>query len=297
MQVPLNALVAETLELLAYPLQIDNIEIYLHPADDLPPLWADPNQLRQVLINLVSNAHQALRETPPPRQLTLSTHTDAARAHVMFTVDDTGPGIPLDIQTRIFEPFFTTKPLGVGTGLGLSLCRGIIEAHGGIIRVQSRPGHGASFLVALPVEAAPMSVPAPSTPSEIVPRHGKSILVVDDEAGIRSALAHLLRRDGHRVETAANGRLALIQIQEKAFDLILCDLRMPQLDGPGLYRELEARQPHLLRHMIFLTGDTLSAETKKFLDGIDTPRLTKPFTVAEARRVVEQALQAAQGSE
>lgn len=120
--------------------------------------------------------------------------------------------------------------------------------------------------------------------------------MVDDEAGIRSALAHLLRRDGHRVETAANGQLALLQIQEKAFDLILCDLRMPQLDGPGLYRELEAHQPHLLRHMIFLTGDTLSVETKKFLEGIDTPRLTKPFTVAAARRVVEQALQAAQDS-
>jgi two-component system NtrC family sensor kinase len=295
-QVPLNALIAEALELLAYPLQVDNIEVSLHLANDLPPLWADPNQLRQVLINLVTNAHQALRETSPPRQLTLSTHTDAARAHVLLSVGDTGPGIPLDIQTRIFEPFFTTKPVGVGTGLGLSLCRGIIEAHGGNISVQSHPGHGANFLVTLPLEAAPMSVPAPPPPAETKSRHGKAILVVDDEPGIRGALAHLLRRDGHRVETAANGHLALLQIQEKAFDLILCDLRMPQLDGPGLYRELEAHQPHLLRHMIFLTGDTLSVETKKFLEGIDTPRLTKPFTVAEARRVVEQALQAAPGS-
>jgi CheY-like chemotaxis protein len=120
---------------------------------------------------------------------------------------------------------------------------------------------------------------------------GKAILIVDDEAGIRHALAYLLRRDGYQVDTAGNGRLALLKLQEKAFDLILCDLRMPELDGPALYRELEKHQPHLLRRFIFLTGDTLSSETSTFLEQTGVPRLTKPFTTAEARRAVGQAFQ------
>jgi CheY-like chemotaxis protein len=122
---------------------------------------------------------------------------------------------------------------------------------------------------------------------------GKTILIVDDEAGIRHALAYLLRRDGYQVDTAGNGRLALLKLQKKAFDLILCDLRMPELDGPGLYQELEKHHPHLLRRFIFLTGDTLSAATSAFLEQTGVPRLTKPFTTAEARRAVGQAFQTA----
>ena len=294
-QVHFNALIRETLELLDYPLRVDNVETHLHLAEDVPPLWADPNQLRQVLINLVTNAHQALRETAVPRRLTLTTRTDAARSRVTLSVADTGPGIPPAMQARIFEPFFTTKPVGVGCGLGLSLCRGILEEHGGMIRVHSRTGHGTNFLIELPIETIPMPESAAPTTPELSALRDKTILVVDDESGIRSALAHLLRRDGHQVETAANGHLALARLQEQAFDLIFCDLRMPELDGPGLYRALELRHPHMLRQMIFLTGDTLSPDTRTFLERTEVPRLTKPFTATEARRVVGQMLQAVPG--
>jgi CheY-like chemotaxis protein len=125
-----------------------------------------------------------------------------------------------------------------------------------------------------------------------VPIEEKAILIVDDEASIRSALAHILRRDGHAVETATNGVLALEMLQNRRFDLILCDLRMPDLDGPGLYQALRARSPQLVQGFIFLTGDTMNADTTAFLEQVDAPRLTKPFTAAEARRVVEQTLQA-----
>jgi two-component system NtrC family sensor kinase len=219
------------------------------------------------------------------------TRADAARRQVVLQVVDTGPGIPLALQQRIFEPFFTTKPVGIGTGLGLSLCRGIIEGHGGSLSVHSRPGHGASFVVEIPVGRAPTSLLGAPIPTGPPPGQGKAILIVDDEAGIRHALAYLLRRDGYQVDTAGNGRLALLKLQEKAFDLILCDLRMPELDGPALYRELEKHQPHLLRRFIFLTGDTLSSETSTFLEQTGVPRLTKPFTTAEARRAVGQAFQ------
>jgi signal transduction histidine kinase/sensor domain CHASE-containing protein/ActR/RegA family two-component response regulator len=290
-EVDLNTVLEGAMELLTYTLRVDDIDIQLHLEDDLPSFWADPHQLHQVVVNLVTNAHQALRETVPPRQLTITTHSDPACARVYLEVVDTGPGIPLELQGRIFEPFFTTKPPGVGTGLGLPFCQGIIEAHGGSIRLESRPGQGARFVVELPAETTPARLSTPTVPDAQPIAEGKAILVVDDEPGITSALAYLLGREGHLVETASNGRLALEKLCERTYDLILCDLRMPELDGPGLYREVERTAPSLLQRMIFLTGDTLSSETRIFLEKAGVPCLSKPFRAADVRRAVWQRLQ------
>jgi CheY-like chemotaxis protein len=132
-------------------------------------------------------------------------------------------------------------------------------------------------------------VPAPLTKVQ-PPVIGKAILVIDDEPGITTALAYLLRRDGHMVETAANGRLGLAKLHKRVYDLILCDLRMPELDGPGFYHELERHYPHLLKQVIFLTGDTLSPEARDFLAGVSVARLSKPFRAAEVRQAVQQGL-------
>ena len=291
--VDLNHVVQEAVELLTYALQVDTIEVALQLAPDLPMCAADHHQLHQVVINLVTNAHQALREVPYPRRLTFTTCTDAARTHIVLEVADTGPGIRPELQDRIFEPFFTTKPLGVGTGLGLPLCRGIVEGHEGTIHVQSQPGQGTVFRIELPVGDEPIAEPAaPAAVLAPALAQAKAILVVDDEPRIASALAHLLRRSGYVVDTAANGRLALDKLQERTYDLILCDLRMPELDGAGLYRELEACYPQLRRRVIFLTGDTLSSEAREFLETAGVARLSKPFRTAEVRRAVHQALQA-----
>ena len=126
--------------LLAYPLRVDNVTVHLHLDDQVPPLWGDPHQLQQVLINLLTNAQQALRAAPEVREVTLTTQYDPAQHRITLAVADTGPGIPAALQARIFEPFFTTKPPGVGTGLGLPLCRGMVEAHGGTLEVSSAPG-------------------------------------------------------------------------------------------------------------------------------------------------------------
>jgi signal transduction histidine kinase len=150
--VVLNTLVTETLELLASLLRVDDITIHLALAEDLPLFRADPYQLQQVVTNLLTNAHHALRESSAPRQLTLTTRCNLARTSIIFEVADNGPGIPPEIQARIFEPFFTTKPLGVGTGLGLPLCRGIVEGHGGTLSVASQPSQGTTFSVELPIE-------------------------------------------------------------------------------------------------------------------------------------------------
>jgi CheY-like chemotaxis protein len=246
-----------------------------------------------VLVNLLTNAQQALRDVAHPRQVTLTTWYDPARPQVTLEVADTGPGMPPEIQARIFEPFFTTKAPGVGTGLGLPLFQGIIEDHGGTMRVTSLPGQGTTFRIALPLGVVPETLLAPldraRAPSTVP---SSTILLVDDEPGIAKALAHLLRRDGHTVDTVPNGRLALVKLQERPYDLILSDLRMPELDGPGLYRALAQQAPPLCQGFIFLTGDTLSPKTLAFFDESGVPRLTKPFSAAEVRRIIAQALRA-----
>jgi PAS domain S-box-containing protein len=290
--VELNALIAEAIPLLAYVLQVDNVDVEQDLADDLPLLWADRHQLHQVLVNLITNAHQALRDIPVPRRLMLTTRYDSASSLVILEVADTGPGIPPELQERIFEPFFTTKPPGVGTGLGLPFCKGIIEGHEGTISVESQVGRGAVFRIKLPVQAEAVTVPVNPAPESLLPVEGKEILIIDDEPGIVTALAYLLRRDGYHVDTSNNGRRALEKLQGRAYDLILCDLRMPELDGPGLYRELEEHLPHLLPRVVFLTGDTLSPEAREFLAKTGVSLLDKPFRASDVRRVVQQALQA-----
>lgn len=289
--VSLNTLIAETVEMVTYALRIDNIAVHLALAEDLPPLWADPYQLQQVVMNLLTNAQQALRESSGPRQLSLTTGYNPARTRITLEVTDTGPGILPGLQDCIFEPFFTTNPFGLGTGLGLPLCRGIVEGHGGTISVTSPPGQGTTFLIELPVEAVPEPVPASSGLERQPAVRGKAILVIDDEPSVAHGLRLLLRRDGYVVETAANGRLALAKLQARPYDLLVSDLRMPELDGPSLYRTLEGQYPHLLQRVIFLTGDTLNPETRLFLEQSAVPCLTKPCTVAEIRHAIQEVLQ------
>lgn len=296
-QVRINQVVQEAVELLAYPLRVDNVEVALDLATDLPLLWADPHQLHQVVVNLVTNAHQAMHETPPPRRITLATRFDPTRGQVSLEVADSGPGILPEIQPRLFEPFFTTKPAGQGTGLGLSLCQGIIESHNGTIRVASSPGQGAVFRIELPVEVRRTLRPEIPAVEALVPLRGRTILVVDDEPEVAGMLADLLSADGQQVETAANGVMALEKLGERAYDLIVSDLRMPELDGPGLYREVERRHPQFLQRLIFLTGDALSPEILEFLERIRTPTVSKPFTLEAVRRVVQRVLRATQASD
>src|SRR2546425_4333129 len=151
--VALNSVLTQAVELLAYELRTSAVDVELRLSEAVPVFQADGHQLHQVVVNLVANAHHAIRQTTGPRRITLATDFDAAAGRVRLTVADTGPGIPLDVQARIFEPFFTTKPHGEGTGLGLSLCRGIVEEHGGSLTVESEPHHGATFIVTLPATA------------------------------------------------------------------------------------------------------------------------------------------------
>ena len=285
----LNQVVEEAVELLAYSLKVDDVEVRLQLAADLPVLWADPHQLHQVVVNLIANAHHAMRGRPGPRRLTVTTRASREEERIRLEVADTGTGIAAEIQARIFEPFFTTKPPGYGTGLGLGLCRAIIVAHGGTIQVDGRPGEGAIFRIELPV-TVPSALPEARALEPPPSVQGKAVLVVDDEPDVAKTLADLLRLDHHRVDVAPNGRAALEKLRAETYDLVLSDLKMPELDGPGLYETLARDHPHLLRRVVFLTGDALSSEITAFLERAGAPYLYKPFTLEELRRVIQRTL-------
>jgi two-component system NtrC family sensor kinase len=288
--VSLNHLLRDVVELLAFELRIANIEVSFDLQKDLPLVWADAHQLRQVVVNLVTNARQAVQDASPPRRLRLRTRYDAPNQRVRIEVADSGPGVPGEIRARVFDPFFTTKPDGEGTGLGLALARGIVEGHGGAIRIESSPGEGARFVIELPVETPPGGSDERDDLATAPPVPGKTILVVDDEPAVASLLAEALSRDGYKVDMAANGAVALRMLGARDYDLIMSDSGMPVLSGPELYREVERREPRLTRRFVFVTGDILNPRTRAFLASTGAPQLEKPFTVESIKRVVRRAL-------
>ncbi|MDQ2694550.1 MAG: PAS-domain containing protein [Pseudomonadota bacterium] len=279
--------VKAALDLVGYGLKEHGVEVELDIPPDLPQIQADPDQLTQVFTNLFVNAQYAMARHTPPRRLTVTARLDAAGQRLCIRVADTGPGIPGDILPRIFEPFFTTKPMGEGTGLGLSVSHGIVQSHGGTLTAAQPEGGGSAFDIALPIaspavatEATPAAVPGPS----------RRILIVDDAADVADTLGEILAAAGHRIDTAGNGRSALDRLAADRYDLILCDLRMPDLDGPGLYARLRDLHPELVRRLIFITGDTLSDSARRFLQRARRPVLEKPFIPDEVRRLVNRTL-------
>jgi PAS domain S-box-containing protein len=284
--VQLNGTVAEALEIVAYGLRTADVEVVRALAPDLPPVWADGDQLHQVFANLFVNAQQALQGVPPPRRLMVTSGFDADM--VWVEVADNGPGVPADIAHRIFEPFFTTKPQGVGTGVGLSVCHGIVAAHGGQIRLEPRTTQGATFVVSLPRTVGEIAqAPAEAPARRLRLAH---ILVVDDEPEVAQLLIEILQRDGHRVDRANSGREALTRLRHGEVDLILCDLRMPDLDGPALYRELTAQRPELLSRIVFITGDTLGGDMTGFLTETGVRVLEKPLDPTGVSTKIEALL-------
>ena len=289
-EVSLNRVVGEAVQLLAYQLRVATIRIVLELSDALPVVWGDAHRLHQVVVNLLTNAYHAVRSSAPPRRIRLSTTFDLERARVALEVTDTGPGIPEAIRPRIFEPFFTTKPIGVGTGLGLSVCRDILHEHHGTITLVETPGPGATFRIELPLGApATTGVDRDAGPGQLA-TSGASILLVDDEPEILATLTEILTYAGHRVETAADGAAALERLDSRSFDVIVSDVRMPGLDGPGLYAEIERRFPSLRERIVFLTGDTLNAETREFLERTGAVSLGKPFLVTKVMQAIQRAL-------
>jgi signal transduction histidine kinase len=268
--------------------------------DEVSPVAGDGSRLGQVFLNLLINAAQAIPEGDASRnEVKVATRMDDA-GRIVVEIADTGAGIPKEHLERVFEPFFTTKPAGVGTGIGLSICRSIVAALGGEIGVESALGHGTVFRVVLP--AAPVSArsrelddrrapaetgfPSSRSPGSGRERRGGRVLVVDDEPALGAALARSLERDFEPV-VVTSGREALERLRvDQAFDVILCDLIMPQLTGMDLHDELHRMAPPLAERIVFMTGGTFTARAQEFLQRVANPVLEKPFDLPTLNALV-----------
>jgi len=290
--VDLNHVVKETLALRAYEQHKSNIVIVEALAAGLPQVFADPHQIQQVLLNLVINAEHAMLDSHGRGVMTLRSWYDLGRDAVCFEVSDDGPGIPESAQARIFDPFFTTKAVGKGTGLGLTVAYAIAQEHGGRIAVSSVPGGGASFVLELPAGGQQMRAPdtaaAATAPSEVPV--GTRALVVEDEQALGEAVAGALRDSGFEVDRAANGEEAIARTQARAYDLIICDLKMPRVDGMAFFDHLAATAPALTRRLVFVTGDVAGTEAGAFLERSGCRWLAKPFRLRDLVRAAREVI-------
>jgi two-component system NtrC family sensor kinase len=292
-RVDLNEVVERTLALRSYELKVENIIVECQLNPDLPATLADPYQLQQVVLNLLVNAEQALLQGRGRGNIWIRT-MQLPGNRLALEVEDDGPGVPREIASRVFDPFFTTKPPGVGTGLGLSIVYGIVQRHGGEVTLESAPGVGAKFVVELPVvespaEGAPHHEPPCETASANVP--ASRILVVEDEPTVGQLIADVLGEDGHRVDVVMDSQEGLNQIARTNYDLVICDLRMPRLDGPAFYDTLVRARSPAQHRIIFITGDTMAPRTLEFLKPHGLPYLAKPFLVEELKLAVSRALE------
>ena len=282
----LNDIITDTLELRRYALRTAGVQVVTDLDGALPTTWADPFQLQQVVLNLLVNAEQALAEVSTDRRIEIQTTLLQGGSGILLRIADNGPGIDSERIDRIFNPFFTTKPVGQGTGLGLSISDGIIHEHGGRIRVESVPGRGATFLVELPIVAAPEDAPAPELAPTEPTFKGRRVLVVDDEPAMRAAMSAFLRSEGHEVQVAASGTAARALLETNEYDVVLLDLRMPGLGGEMLYRELCQRRPEMARRVVFVTGDLQSDAARGFLADAGRRVIGKPFQLDDLAAIV-----------
>ncbi len=253
----------------------------------VPHVEADEGRLSQVFVNLLVNAAQAIPEGDAGRHtIKVSTRTSAL-GQAVIEVQDDGAGIEPAHRRRIFEPFFTTKPVGVGTGLGLSVCHGIVAALGGEIVVESEPGRGSTFQVVLPPARSPSNPTVTPLPRKPLPGRRARLLVIDDEPMVGASLRRSLRE--HEVVPASSGLGALELLREgPAFDVIFCDLMMPQMSGQQLYAELERSFPTLCARVVFITGGAFTEGARAFLDRVPNERVEKPFEVGELQALVRR---------
>jgi PAS domain S-box-containing protein len=259
---------------------------------ETPAVFADEARLGQVFINLLVNAAQALPDgRAETHEICISTRSDEA-GRAVIEVRDTGRGMSPEVRVRVFDPFFTTKPIGVGTGLGLSICHGIIAALGGEITVESEVGKGTVFRVALPAASAVAAPPDAKPTDAALPAAQGRILVVDDDARVGKTLSRTLR--GHEVTVLTDAREAAARVAAgERFDLVFCDLMIPEMTGMDLHAELARTNPDLASRMVFVTGGAFTEAAMEFLDRVPNERIDKPFDAESLRTLVQRLLLAA----
>ena len=299
--VDLNQVVRETLALRAYEQKVSNIQVVEALSSGLPEVFADGHQIKQVLLNLLINAEQACIGAHGRGTVVVRTSHDADRGSAVLEVNDDGPGIAEERQGRVFDPFFTTKEVGQGTGLGLTVAYAIVQEHSGRIWLTSKPtlagtageSTGTSFFIELPVTGQHLNAPAARAaqqPISLEAFKGLRVLVVEDEPALAVAVSEALEDAGFTVDRAGDGEEGLIRLTEARYDLIVCDLKMPRIDGMQFYRAMAAATPALARRVIFVTGDVAGTDAERFLEETACRWLSKPFRLGDLLRAARDTL-------
>lgn len=264
-----RSLIEETLEFQEYDLQKAGVTAEVGVPAELPPVWVDPKQMQQVLVNLVTNARQAMSETGGRLRITAR----RAGRDVLLSVRDSGPGISPEHLKRVFDPFFTTK--ASGTGLGLSVTYQIVRAHDGDISVDSTPGVGTVFVVRLPVA---------------IEADRERALVIDDDEEVGAILVEMLEHEGLQADRVLSGTDALQRLEgAQNYDVVFLDVRLPDIDGPEVYEKLAAANPAQARRVIFVTGGLWRNEGGGLRQALGSqPVLPKPCTPAQVRQALQE---------
>jgi PAS domain S-box-containing protein len=296
--VNLNSVIAETEKMLSRVIGED-IELATHLQSSLGPVRADPGQLEQMLLNLAVNARDAM---PQGGKLTLQTRnvdrpsgdaTEESGRYAVLTVSDTGCGMTPEVKARVFEPFFTTKGSGKGTGLGLATVHGIVAQSGGLIEVDSEPGHGTTFNVYLPRVGSPVHVVQPSTAgTNHIPRGRETVLLVEDEESVRALSRYVLRDCGYAVLNATDGEdaIRLCEHEHGPIHLLVSDVVMPGLGGRQLAERLRLLRPEM--RVLYLSGYSDDAVIRHGVLEAEVNFLQKPFSVGALARKVREVLDA-----
>jgi CheY-like chemotaxis protein len=288
--VDLSHVVRETLSLRAYEQRITNITVVDALAAGLPQVFADQHQVQQVLLNLIINAEQAMLTANGRGTLVVRSWHDVERESIVIEINDDGPGIAEELQPKIFDPFFTTKEVGKGTGLGLTVAYAIVQEHGGRIHLASNTGTGASFYVELPVSGTPLQRLTPPPRADFEALAGSTVLIVEDEPALAAAVSEALTDAGFVVDRAGDGEEALGRVAAKSYDLIVCDLKMPKIDGIRFYQKLSMLYPDVALRVIFVTGDVAGTEAERFLQESGCRWLAKPFRLGDLLRTAREIL-------
>jgi signal transduction histidine kinase len=254
---------------------------------DAPPVDANESRLGQVFLNLLINAAQAMPERPPSaNRITVRICTDEDGWAVVEVIDN-GTGIEADRVSRVFEPFFTTKSVSEGTGLGLSICRNIVRDAGGTIDVKSVAGQGTTFVVRLPASTRAPAAQAKKVPPTVTPGARACVIVVDDEPLVGRSIRRALRE--HDVEVFESGKAAIARLSnDEPFDVVFCDLMMPEVSGMEIYRRVTECRPERAARFVFMTGGAFTAKARDFLEQTSLPCLEKPFELGQIRDAVAE---------
>jgi CheY-like chemotaxis protein len=271
-----------------YDIRSSGVQIVKEFESDLPDVFADANQLEQVLLNLVKNGMESMQGNSREKVLKIRTWSQAN--NVKIEVIDHGNGIPPQVLEKIFDPSANLQEVGAGLGFGLNISFHIIKDHSGGLSARTNPAGGTIFMIELPVSTQKSTKKDKFKESAYIPpkpiKQSFDVLVVDDEVAIQDVFSELLADHSCRVHGANNGLEAMRQIEKQEFDLIISDLKMPVMDGRWLYEKVRETKPAVLKKFVFITGDTNSAKTAEFLERCGNPWLTKPFNFQDVETIL-----------